>query len=107
MQVELGDFVTATRSLLGLFEPADLGRVTLGIENAVARSFEVDRARMTAAEVRRRFEICRRLVAQLRGDLGWGLQRALDRLPHYLRCELDGQPWRPDTRTIWMPQDGQ
>ncbi|TMQ08612.1 MAG: hypothetical protein E6J90_39830 [Deltaproteobacteria bacterium] len=43
---------------------------------------------------------------QLRGDLGWGLQRVLDHLPHYFRCELDGQPWEPDRRTCWMPEDG-
>ena len=83
-----------------------LERAVLGIERAVARSFEADHARMTAAEVRRRFGICEQLFRQLRGDLHWGLHRVLDHLPHYLRCELDGQAWEPDRRTIWMPDDG-
>lgn len=83
-----------------------LARVVVGIEAAVAKSFEVDGARMTGDEVRRRFGICERLYRQLRGDLGWGVQRVLGHLPRYLRCELDGQPWEPDTRTLWVPQDG-
>ena len=84
----------------------ELTRLVLGIERAVARSFEIDGARMTTSEVRRRFQVCARLLCQLRGDLGWGLQRVLDHLPHYLRCELDGERWEPDRRTIWMPHDG-
>ena len=84
----------------------ELPRIVLGIERAVDRSFEADGARMTGAEVRRRFAICERLFRQLRGDLGWGLHRVLDHLPHYLRCELDGLPWEPDRRTLWMPEDG-
>jgi hypothetical protein len=35
------------------------------------------------------------------------LQRVLDHLPEYLRCELDGIPWQPDTRMVWVPADGQ
>jgi len=94
------------RTFMELVEEDQVNRVVLGIEGAVSRSFEADGARMTGAEVRRRFGICERLVRQLRGDLGWGLHRVLDRLPHYLRCELDGQAWEPDKRTIWMPEDG-
>jgi len=95
-----------TQLLLETLAKDDLGRVTLGIEHAVSQSFEADRARMTGAEVRRRFGICERLFRQLRGDLGWGLVRVLDHLPEYLRCELDGTPWEPDSRTCWMPGDG-
>jgi len=83
-----------------------LARVVLGIEHAVDQSFQADGARMTGDEVRRRFNICERLYRQLRGDLGWGVQRVLDHLPRYLRCELDGVPWEPDRRTCWMPGDG-
>jgi hypothetical protein len=83
-----------------------LGRVTVAVERAVAASFKQDGARMTSAEVRRRFAICERLFRTLRGELGWGLHRVLDHIPQYLRCELDGQPWKPDERTIWMPEDG-
>lgn len=93
-------------AFLDLVEHGQLERAVLGIERAVTRSFETDGARMTDAEVRRRFGICERLFRQLRGDLHWGLHRVLDHLPHYLRCELDGLAWEPDPRTIWMPEDG-
>lgn len=83
-----------------------IGRVMAAIEGAVAQSFKQDGSRMTGAEVRRRFGICERLIRSLRGDLGWGLHRVLDHMPRYLRCELDGQSWKPDERTIWMPEDG-
>jgi len=91
---------------LSLIETEQLGQVVLGIEHAVTRSFEADGARRTDAEIRRRFAICERLFRGLRGDLGWGVVRVIDHLPHYLRCELDGQTWEPDRRTLWMPEDG-
>lgn len=91
---------------LDLIEQGRLDHAVLAIEHIVTRSFELDGSRMTGAEVRRRFQICEVLFRQLRGDLGWGLQRVLDHLPHYLRCELDGQAWEPDRRTCWMPGDG-
>jgi hypothetical protein len=94
------------RTFLELVEKDQIGSVTLVIERAVSESFEADGARMTGDEVRRRFCICERLIRRLRFDLGWGLQRVLDHLPHYLRCELEGQHWEPDSRTIWMPADG-
>lgn len=94
------------RSLLATLSAAELAGVTLAIERAVERSFEVDRARVTGVEIRRRFDLCLCIFTHLRGDLGWGLLRILDRLPRYLRCELDGQPWAPDHRTCWMPADG-
>ena len=84
-----------------------VGRVSLAIERAIAGSFRQDGARMTGDEVRRRFAFCERLFRRLRGDLGWGLQRALDHLPRYLRCELDGIHWQPNARTVWMPADGE
>jgi len=90
-----------------LVEQEQVGRVALVIERAIAGSFRQDGSRMTGAEVRRRFTICERLFRRLRGDLGWGLRRALDHLPRYLRCELDGIPWEPDARTVWVPADGE
>jgi hypothetical protein len=94
-------------SFLAVIEQGQTQQVLAAIERAIGQSFDADGARMTGAESRRRFHLCDELLAQLRGDLGWGLQRALDHLPHYLRCELDGAPWEPDARTIWMPGDGQ
>lgn len=94
-------------TFLDLVAKDQVGRVALAFERAIARSFREDGARMTGDEVRRRFRICERLFRHLRGDLGWGLQRVLDHLPGYLRAELDGIPWQPDTRTVWVPADGQ
>jgi hypothetical protein len=94
---------------MGLF--ADLlaqdqiGRVTLGIESAVAASIREDGSQWTGAEIRRRFNICVRLVKQLRGELGWAVARVLDHLPRYLRCELDGIAWVPEARTVWTPSE--
>lgn len=92
-------------SLLAVCDPSEVSGVVLGFEQAISKSFADDLSRMTGAEVRRRFEICTRLFCALRADLRWGLQRALDQLPQYLRCELDGARWEPDARTIWMPHD--
>lgn len=94
------------RAFIELLERDQVGPVMLAIEGAVSKSFADDGARMTGDEVRRRFGLCERLIRRLRGDLGWGLHRVLDHLPHYLRCELDRQPWEPNARTIWMPEDG-
>lgn len=94
------------RDFLSLLDNQQLGQVMARFEEVVMRSLEADGARFTAAEVRRRFQICERLFRVLRGDLGWGLQRVLDHLPHYLRCELDGQAWEPDRSACWMPGDG-
>jgi len=85
----------------------DLSRVTLAIEAAIARSFETHPMRhMTHAEVKRRFDICARIFERLRGQLGWGVVRALDMMPQYLEAELNGSTWTPDARACWMPKDG-
>jgi hypothetical protein len=94
-------------AFLDLVTQDQVARVMLTIERAITRSFAEDGSRATGDEVRRRFALCERLLRQLRGDLGWGLQRALDHLPKYLRCELDGAPWMPDARTVWVPADGE
>jgi hypothetical protein len=94
------------KSLLNVVSADQVPVVTRRIEAAIAKSFASDHFSPTGDEVRRRFAICERLICRLRADLGWGLQRALDHLPQYLRCELDGVPWEPDQRTIWVPEDG-
>lgn len=94
-----------SRVFLDLVTQDQVGRVALAIERAVAMSFAADGSRPTSDEVRRRFRLCEELVRQLRGDLGWGLQRVLDHLPRYLRCELDGISWQPEARVVWVPGD--
>jgi hypothetical protein len=92
-------------AFLDLVTADQAGRVMLAIERAITRSFTEDGSRATGDEVRRRFAVCERVVRRLRGDLGWGLQRVLEHLPRYLRCELDGIPWQPDARVVWVPGD--
>jgi hypothetical protein len=92
---------------LNLVADDQVRNVVVIIERTIARSFSEDGARPTGDEIRRRFAICERLLRQLRGERGWGLQRVLDHLPQYLRCELDQQPWSPDARSLWVPSDGE
>ena len=98
-----------------LISEGQLGRVTYGVEVAVTKSFETDQKRLgplhisraqniTRSEVKRRTDICLRIFKELRGDLKWGVERILDHLPQFLRAELDGVPWRPDTEhCLWTP----
>ncbi len=57
-----------SKAFLDIADPGQLQRAVLGLERAVARSFEADRARMTAAEVRRRGRLVARrgAIARLR-----------------------------------------
>lgn len=89
-------------------------RVTQGVYRAVKISFEEDQRRIgrsrsvnvTADELKRRVNLCLKIYREVRGDLEWGLQRAIDHLPSYLRFELDGVKWEPDQRKVWAPGDG-
>lgn len=90
-----------------LDSPSQIGRVTSAFEKAIAGSFETHPMRhMTQAEVKRRFDLCAEAFEKLRGQLKWGIARALDAVPGYLRAKLDGREWEPDKRTIWTPGDG-
>ena len=87
-------------------DPRDGKRIANGIFVAVNKSFEYDKNETPkAAEVKRRFNICVDLFKQLRGDLQWGVGRILDHMSIYLRNELDGISWTPDTRRTWVGSD--
>ena len=92
------------RTFLDLISEEQLASVTIAIETAVAKSFEADFSRVTRDEIRRRFAMCERIIRQLRGDMCWSLPRVIDAMPRHLRAELDGAPWSPDERAVWMPQ---
>lgn len=92
------------RTFMKLVSQDQIGPTVLAIERAVAQSFAEDGSRMTQSEIRRRFGVCERLLRHLRGDLGWAMQRVLDHLPRYLRCELDAVPWKPEARVVWAPE---
>lgn len=89
--------------------PEALGRLTRGVQDAVARSFVEDKNRdrrvvMTQDEVKRRGRICVEVVRSLRGDLGWSVARIVDALPQALRAKLDGAEWDPSKlRHVWAP----
>jgi len=90
-----------------LVEQNQVGRVTIAFERCIAASLEVHPVRhLTQAEIKRRFEMCSKIFEVLRRDLGWSLDRILDKLPSYLGCELDGVDWKPDARTLWTPASG-
>lgn len=97
--------------LLRMVTEGWIGRVTDGIQAAIAASFQTDivlrpsRSR-TKNEVRRRFNICVRGFNIMRRDLGWAVPRIIDEMPVYLRCKLDGAPWAPDeVHDSWVAKE--
>jgi hypothetical protein len=98
------------RPFAGLVVEQQIPRVVRGIEVAVLKSFEEDAARqsvilvrqVTRSEQKRRVALCLKIFRELRGDLKWGVERIVDSLPHFLRCELDGIAWSPEAkRATW------
>jgi hypothetical protein len=88
----------------GLVGSGDVGRVTRTFHEAVAKSFEDDKSRITGAEVKRRFNFCCEIFRELRGDEKWSVQRCLDHLPKFLRCKVDRQPYDPKkVGLLWSP----
>jgi hypothetical protein len=92
----------------GLLMEQQIGRVNAMIVETVAKSFDVDKSRQTEAEKRRRISICLEGFKMLRGDARyrWGVERIGKELPRLLRAKLDGFPYEPDTRSVWIPDDG-
>lgn len=76
-----------------------------GIERTIIKSFDFDGSRMTTREIKRRFGLCETYVLEMRADKGWSIQRIVDGMPKFLRSKLDGIPWEPDNRSLWLPGD--
>jgi hypothetical protein len=60
----------------------------------------------TQQEQKRRTEILGRWFRELRGDLGWSIERTLDHLAKALRTELDGGTYTPPVgkgNRLWVP----
>jgi hypothetical protein len=71
-----------------------VGRVTVGIIEAVDYSFNTDevlRSVRTRNEIKRRFNICIKWFVTLRREESWSIPKILDELPFILRTELDGK----------------
>lgn len=89
-----------------LIDSKQVGAVTLAFTKTIEASFITHPMRvMTQSEVKRRFNICASIFCELRGNLKWGVQRAVDRVPEYLGKVLNGESWKPDARACWMPGD--
>ena len=88
-----------------------LARAFESIHKTIADSFDAGHPghmrQITQAEVKRRFAICERWFRDLRGAKQWTIDRVLSALPQALRAELEGRTYEPDSRSLWLPQDGQ
>lgn len=82
-------------------KPEDMQRAALGFIRAIENSFQQDQNRSlivqlkSEREVERRFKICEEWFRVMRGDCGYSVDRAVDFLPHALRCTLDGVSFEP------------
>lgn len=93
---------------LNLIQEGQREHVQTMLIRVVKKSFEDDKSRQTQAEVRRRITLCLDGFKMLRGDAKyrWSVDRIVNELPRLLRCRLDGAAYEPDTRSIWIPEDG-
>jgi len=90
-----------------------MARVAQVLHDTILRSFGEDQKRqpdrevkVTQAETKRRFKMCETWFRRARGDLGFGLERTLDLMPHALRCAIDGVDFDPEPNaeaSIWTP----
>lgn len=95
------------RTILDLFPNNHWVRLTVGIEAAIAKSFETNKMNtMTQREVKDRFDRCIKWAEILRGDMGWGTERINQALPYMLQTELSGSTWTPSERLCWVQSDG-
>jgi hypothetical protein len=88
-------------------DPKALGILAQGIDRAIKSSFETSHVMVfkTAAEVRRRTQICVEAARLLRRELGWSVYRIADSLPRVLRAKLDGASWDPENESaFWRPE---
>ena len=66
----------------------------------------VQKAEGAEAEIKRRADICLRWYENLRGDLGWPVDRVLSAIGSALKAELNGLTYEPDTEAVmWAPNE--
>jgi hypothetical protein len=87
----------------------EVGAVVKGFEEAIMISFRTNPVRhITQDEVKRRFNICCKVFENLRGDLRWTISKCVDYIPAYLKCELDGVPYKPEeVGRRWNPDNAE
>jgi hypothetical protein len=97
-------------TLLSLFPGEAMGRLVNAMNEAIFKSFCDEKGKMksdvTQAEVKERFTVCVKMARQLRGDLGWGLERIIGILDEVLICHLSKTEFKPSDRKCWVPSDG-
>lgn len=85
----------------------DVGKVTNAFLSAIELSFVTNpmpSGVVSQNEVAHRFKLCDRIFMMLRGDLKWSIPKIVDILPTYLKCELDGVPYNPESvGSSWSP----
>lgn len=112
------EIVGTRKPFAGLVEDGQAGLVTRRFEEMILASFSPDiavhvvdgkpRPRMTAAEIKRRFDILADWFGVMKGDLGWSLQRVMDSLPIALQKTLAGESYTPDVRhAAWSAAQGE
>lgn len=84
-----------------LFDAEQLARVRHIVASAVEKSYPTDIRNSTRGELVHRTQCAMDIVATLRGDLKWTIQRIKDCLPGYLRMHLNGDSWEPSARSTW------
>lgn len=92
-------------TLAQLLVEDQVGRVTNAFTEIIGASMVADGCTPTAAEIKRRFDICLKVFCEVRADLKWAVERILDSLPVWLRCELDGGRYSPSNeapRASWV-----
>ena len=86
----------------------DVGKVSNAFLTAIEMSFitnPMPSGNIPQAEAIRRFDLCDRIFTNLCGDFKWSILKAIDILPTYLKCELDGVPYDPGTiRDTWCAE---
>ena len=112
------EIVGTRKPFAGLVADGQAGLVTRRFEEMILASFSPDiaahgvdgkpRPRMTAAEIKRRFNILADWFGVMKGDLGWSLQRVMDNLPIALQKTLNGDSYTPDVRhAAWSAAQGE
>lgn len=94
-----------------LRQPGQVAKVVRAFSNIIACSYADDRklgvrVTVTDTETRRRFKILETWFRVMRGEKQWTLDRIIAALPAALRAELNGGHYEPDSRTLWVPNDG-
>lgn len=86
----------------------DVGKVTKAFVSSIELSFVTNpmpSGFVTDSEIAHRFKLCDRIFTNLRGDLKWSIPKIVDMLPTYLKCELDGVPYNPESvGSSWNPE---